>query len=60
VATLLRCAHKLLAEIQDIETFEKYCELFDGLMFWEYHFDILTGNDDVLKLELFKRKLYGS
>ena len=57
-ALLCRSARKLLGNIKTEADLEKYGELYHGLESWQYHLDILIGNDDQVKLGLYDAGTY--
>jgi hypothetical protein len=57
-ALLYRCTRKLLGNIKTEADLETYGHLYHGLESWQYHLDILVGNDDEAKLGLYNAGLY--
>jgi DNA primase len=55
---LCRCARKVLGNIKTEADLETYGHLYHGLESWQYHLDILVGNDDEAKLGLYNAGLY--
>lgn len=55
---LFRSATKVLANIKTEEHLDRVGSLYHGLESWQYHFDILVGNDDEAKLGLFNAGYY--
>ncbi|RLB83102.1 MAG: hypothetical protein DRH17_03345 [Deltaproteobacteria bacterium] len=58
VATFCRACRKVLGEINSPEDLETYGERYHDLAVYEHHLDILAGNDDQAKLQLFRSELY--
>jgi len=57
-ATLCRCAGKLLANIKTEADLGKFGHLYHWLESWQYHLNILNGDDDGAKWELFNAGIY--
>jgi hypothetical protein len=47
-----------LGNIKTEADLETYGHLYHGLESWQYHLDILVGNDDEAKLGLYNAGLY--
>ena len=54
LADLLRMTDKAAALCRDMEQVESMAEIYHKLSTWQYEFDLLMGNDEQAKLDLFK------
>ena len=57
-AMLCRCAWKVLGDIQTEADLDRVGNIYHGLESWQYHLDILVGNDDEAKLGLYHAGYY--
>ena len=59
VAMLCRCCRKVVGHIKSEANLDKYGNRYHDLEVYEYHLDILTGNDEEAKFGLYDAKYYG-
>lgn len=58
-AMLCRCCRNVLGEIKTEADLDRHGDLYHGLESYQYHLDLLTGNNDEAKLELYYAGYYG-
>lgn len=59
VGMFCRCCRKVLGQIKTEDDLDKYGERYHDLASYEYHLDVLVGNDDQAKFGLWEADYYG-